>query len=108
MRMPLRVHSFWPSQKGRRPSYFSLIHHPVGSMDGFQTFASSKGGALFSTAELAAATSFSFAARLQVRKRAVARTIAVALNPGGIFMPRRLSDFHSRCQASARAPLPFK
>ena len=56
--LPFRLHSFRPSQNPRSPSYFSLIHHPVGSMDGFQTFASSSAGSGFTVAEGSAARTF--------------------------------------------------
>src|SRR3954465_15663658 len=99
MRLPFRLHNFWPAQYPRRPSYFSLIHQPVGSMDGFQTFARSRWGVWFSVAGVAAAEAFSFAARLPARKKPAASTISVALHSGGMFMPRRLGNFDWRCQA---------
>ena len=45
MGFPPRVHNAFPSQYPRIPSYFSLIHQPVGSMDSFHVFASSSFGA---------------------------------------------------------------
>lgn len=72
-------------------------------MDGFQTFARSKCGVWFSVAGVPAARSFCVAPRLPARKKPAAKTIGIALHPGGIFMPKRLGNSNSRCQAFPRS-----
>lgn len=57
-------------------------------MDGFHTFASSKGGGRFSVVEVALVRSVSSAASLQARKIAFAIRRAVALHLGGVFIPK--------------------
>src|SRR5437764_4306561 len=68
-------------------------------MDGFQTFASSRGGACFSAVGLAVVSSFSLAAMLQVRKIPAANASSGALHLEESFMPERLSNSDARCQA---------
>src|SRR3954468_9308945 len=97
MRLPFRVHNFRPSQKARRPSYFSLIHQPVGSMDGFQTLARRRGGVCFSAAGVKAAGSLCFAERLLVRRPA-AQASTTVLYEGGTFIPMSVGDSNWDCQ----------
>src|SRR3954447_23805075 len=76
-------------------------------MDGFQTFASSRGGGVcFSVGGAMAARSFAFAVRLQVRDKAAAHARTVALTPGGIFMPDSLGKSKAVCQDFPVATFP--
>src|SRR4029434_10859544 len=99
MRLPLRLHNFRPSHQARRPSYFSLIHQPVGSMDGFHTFASNRCGLSFSAFEVAAARSSPLAAMEKVTMTLTANPRNGALHPGGFFTAKSLGNARVRGQA---------